>query len=106
MIQKSVSKNLDPGKNPGAGAWRFKGKEIHALSGSSTKFSIIFGILFSPFKHLDNLNARKRLLSLNTMALFEAHESRLQVTLLKNASNANHKWKFYIGFPDSKQKGK
>jgi len=60
----------------------FRGKEIPSLILCSTKGSIISSILRAAFERLDDLGVYERTPILKPFALFDAHDSRLQVPFL------------------------
>jgi len=68
------------------------GKEVPALIVCTTKDSITSEILKEDFKRLDDLNVYPRTASLTPMALFDAHDRRLQVPFLRYVKNPEHLW--------------
>ena len=61
----------------------FFGKEMPALITYSPKSSISSSILRTAFARLDDLGVYGRTPSLKPFALFDAHDSRLQVPFLR-----------------------
>ena len=97
---KSVTENSGPGKTfPGAPTCSFRGKTIPALIACSKKGSITSDILKCAFERLDQLGVYERRPNLKPMALFDAHDSRLQVPFLRYVNNPQHRWIFCIGLP-------
>ena len=102
---KSVTENSGPGKTfPGAPTCSFRGKAIPALIACSKKGSITSDILKSAFERLDQLGVYERRPNLKPMALFDAHDSRLQVPFLRYVNNPQHRWIFCIGLPNGTHK--
>ena len=101
----SVSENSGPGKVfPGGPCCLFRGKMIPALITCSKKGSITSDILKAAFERLDELGIYERTASLTPFALFDAHDSRLQVPFLKYINDQLHLWIFCIGLPNGTHK--
>ena len=101
----SVSDNSGPGKSfPGAPTCHFRGKDVPALVTCSPKGSITSCILREAFKRLDDLGVYERTSTLRPMALFDAHDSRLQVAFLRYINDPSHRWTFCIGLPNGTHK--
>ena len=103
----SVSENSGAGKVfPGGPCCTFRGKLIPALVTCSKKGSITSDILKAAFERLDELGIFERTASLKPFALFDAHDSRLQVPFLKYINDPLHLWIFCIGLPNGTHKWK
>ena len=68
---------------PGGPSCMFRGVEIPALVTCTKKGCITSDILTAAFKRLDDLGVYQRTPDLNPFALFDAHDSRLQVPFLR-----------------------
>ena len=75
----------------------FCGKEIPVLITSTPKGSITSSILRVAFKRLDELGIYKHTPHLRPFALFDVHDSHLQVPFLEYVNDDSHKWTFCIG---------
>ena len=103
--KKNVKNNSGPGKSfPGSPTCMFRGKTIPALVTCSKKGSITYNILRTAFDRLDELQVYDRKEGITPMALFDAHDSRLQVPFLRYVNSADHLWKFCIGLPNGTHK--
>ena len=101
----TVSENSGPNKSfPGGPTCTFRGKVIPALITCSPKGGITSDILKEAFKRLDDLGVYERTRTMRPMALFDAHDSRLQVPFLKYINNDAHRWTFCIGLPNGTHK--
>ena len=78
----------------------FRGVSVPALIACSPKGSITSEILTAAFRRLDNLNMYRRTPTLNPFALFDAHDSRLQVPFLRYINTPASRWVFCIGLPN------
>ena len=74
------------------------------LSLRAQKGSITSGILRRAFERLDELGVYERRLNLKIMALFDAHDSRLQVPFLGYVNDPTHCWILFIGLPSGTHK--
>ena len=94
--------NSGPGKCfPGGPICRFRGKNIPSLIASSPKGSITSEILKLAFRRLDDLGVYERVPGVRMpFALFDAHDSRLQVPFLRYINTDPHRWKVCIGLPN------
>ena len=102
---KSVAENTGEGKVfPGTPKCTFRGKEVDSLVTCSPKGSITSEILKQIFERLDDLGVYERTEGRVPMALFDAHDSRLQVPFLRYINNEKHLWKFCIGLPNGTHK--
>ena len=100
-----IAENSGPGKTfSGGSSCTFRGKVIPALITASTKGSITSEILKHAFERLDQLNIYPRTPQLTPFALFDAHNSRLQVPFLRYINDPSHKWIFCIGLPNGTNK--
>ena len=100
-----IRANSGPGKTfPGGPTCIFRGKVIPALITCNTKGSITSEILKHAFERLDNLDVFPRTPQLNPFALFDAHDSRLQLPFLRYINDPSHKWTFCIGLPNGTHK--
>ena len=87
----SVTENSGVGKAfPGGPTCMFRGKTIPALITCSPKGSISSYILRTAFQRLDDLGVYERTPSLKPFALFDAHDSRLQVPFLRYINDPTH----------------
>ena len=101
---KSVTKNSGPGKLfPGAPICIFRGGKSCSRC-VLKKGSITSGILRRAFERLDELGVYERRLNLKIMALFDAHDSRLQVPFLGYVNDPTHCWILFIGLPNGTHK--
>jgi len=101
----SVTENSGVGKSfPGGPTCLFRGKEIPALITCSPKGSISSSILRTAFERLDDLGVYERTPTLRPFALFDAHDSRLQVPFLRYINDPLHPWTFCIGLPNGTHK--
>lgn len=82
----------------------FRGKEIPGLITCSPKGSISSSILETAFARLDDLGVYKRTPSLKPFALFDAHDSCLNVPFLRYVDDPTHQWVFCIGLPNGTHK--
>jgi hypothetical protein len=97
----STRDNTGPGKSfPGGPVCHFRGKDIPALITCSPKGSITSTILKKAFERLDNLKVYERVPGRVPFALFDAHDSRLQVPFLRYVNTDPHRWKVCIGLPN------
>jgi len=107
---KTHREQKGPGKAfPGAPTCTFRGKEVPALVTCTPTGSINSDILMKAFKRLDDLGVYER----NEggpipCALFDAHDSRLQLPVLRYVnekvaygSTQNHRWRLSIGLPNA-----
>ena len=102
---KSVSENSGPEKAfPGAPVCIFRGKDVPAIVTCTKKGGITSGILRAAFKRMDDIGLYDRTEGRTPMALFDAHDSRLQVEFLQYVNNPAHLWKFCIGLPNGTHK--
>ena len=91
---KSVAENTGKGKVfPGTPKCTFRGKEVDSLVTCSPKGSITSEILKQIFERLDDLGVYERTEGRVPMALFDAHDSRLQVPFLRYINNKKHLWR-------------
>ena len=89
---KPIAANSGPGKTfPGDPSCTFRGKVVPALITSSKKGSITSDILKAAFQRLDELGVYTRTPFLNPFALFDAHDSRLQVPFLRYINSPLHR---------------
>ena len=103
----TIVKNSGPGKTfSGEPCCNFFGKLIPALITSSSKGSITSSILVPAFKRLDDLGVYSHSPTLHLFALFDAHDSQLQVLFLSYINETSHKWTFCIGLPNGTHKWK
>jgi len=101
----SVSENSGAGKIfPSGPCCAFRGKLTPALVTCSKKGSITLDILKSAFERLDKSNIYKRTTTLKPFALFDAHDSRLQVPFLWYINNPLRPWILCIGLPNGTHK--
>ena len=101
----SVTVNYDIGKAfPGGPTYFFHGKTIPAFITCSPKDSISSSILRAALKRLDDLGVYERTPNLKPFALFDPHDSRLQVPFLWYINSPFHRWAFCIGLPNSTHK--
>ena len=88
---KTVRENSGPGKRfPGGPTCMFRGVSVPTLVTCSPKGSITSGILTAAFERLDELGVYKRTTTLTPFALFDAHDSRLQVPFLRYINTPPH----------------
>ena len=101
----SIAENSDPGKRfPGGPLCNFCGKVVPALITSSKKGLITSNILQHAFGRLDQLGIYARTPDVTLFALFNTHDSRLQVPSLKYINEELHQWAFCIGLPNGTNK--
>ena len=80
---KSVSENSGPGKSfPGAPVCIFRVKEVPSIVTCTKKGGITSGILRAAFKRMDDISLYDRMEGRIPMALFDSHNSQLQVEFL------------------------
>jgi len=80
----TIAKNSGPGKTfPGRLCCNFRGKRIPALITSNSKGYIMSSILVASFRRLDDPGVYSCSPILHPFALFDAHDSRLQVPFLR-----------------------
>jgi len=102
---KSVKENSGKGKTfPGSPKCYFRGKEVEAFVTCTPKGSVTSDILKQVFERLDNMGMYERVDGRVPMALFDAHDLRLQVPFLQYINDKNHIWKFCIGLPNGTHK--
>ena len=75
-----------------------------SFSDMHQKGCISSDILTAAFKRLDDLGVYQRKNDLKPFALFDAHDSRLQVPLLRYINCLLHLWIFCIGLPNGTHK--
>ena len=101
----SITANSGPGKTfPDGPLCYFRGKVVPVLITSIKKGSITSDILRAAFERLDQVGVYTRTPALTPFALFDAHNSRLQVPFLKYIHEKPHQWIFCIGLPNGTQK--
>jgi hypothetical protein len=101
----TITENSGFGKAfPGGPTCLFRGKVIPALITCSPKGSITSSILRAAFERLDHLGVYERTPSLKPFALFDAHDSRLQIPFLRYINDHTHRWVFCIGLPNGTHK--
>ena len=102
---KTITDNSGPGKTfPGGPTCLFRGKTIPALICCTKKGSITSEILRTALERLDELGVYERTPDRKPMALFDAHDSRLQIPLLRYINNPVTQWIFCIGLPNGTHK--
>ena len=89
---------------PGGPSCMFRGVLVPALMTCTSKGSITSDILTAAFKRLDDLGVYQRTSNLKPFALFNAHDSRLQVPFLRYINTPPHRWIFCIGLPNGTHK--
>ena len=82
----------------------FRGVLVPALVICSSKGSITSDILTVAFKRLDDLRIYRRNPNLKPLALFDAHDSRLQAPFLRHINSTSNRWVFCIGLPNGTHK--
>ena len=101
----TIEANSGEGKRfPGGPSCIFRGKTIPALITCSPKGSITSDILKSAFQRLDEMSIYQRTSTLRPFALFDAHDSRLQVPFLQYINKKENPWTFCIGLPNGTHK--
>ena len=99
---KTIEDNVGPNKTfPGAPTCYFKGRTIPPLVCCSPKGSITSVILRTIFERLDDIGVYDRKSGVIPFALFDAHDSRLQLPFMKYINDEKHLWKFCIGLPNA-----
>ena len=83
----------------------FRGVLVPALVTCTSRGGITSDILTAAFKRLDDLGVYQRTSNLKPFALFDAHDSRLQVPFLRYINTPPHRWIFCIGLPDGTHTG-
>jgi len=79
---------------PGGPSCMFCGVLVPDLVTCTSKGSITSDILTAAFKGLNDLGVYQRTSNLKPFALFDAHNSRLQVPFLRYINTPPHRWIF------------